>query len=289
MNTNQKDHLNTKEEKDYSTRQSNHINHSRKRTLYVVNLTPTRMLVCLSSFVLLVLFTFVAGLKIGALKDASALSNTNSTEILIGNEEDFKNDFTNSLDENNMASPSASSYADFENVEPYTTITSKGRDSIIREGNTTEDRYNEYTQSLALELDNINENIRERNTSNLPPNTTYTPPQQYSRYSEPTTTTTVRETVTKKPYTRDSSLNSVYFIQVAVGYDKESTYAARDNLKRKFPKAFIREEKNSDGKTMYKLKVGRYDSRESAQKALSEIKKIPAYKDSYIYSDKKSN
>ncbi|WP_346678769.1 SPOR domain-containing protein, partial [uncultured Brachyspira sp.] len=52
-------------------------------------------------------------------------------------------------------------------------------------------------------------------------------------------------------------------------------------------KAFIKEEASSDGKTMYKLKVGRYDTREDAQKALAEIKKISAYKDSYIYSDKK--
>ena len=40
---------------------------------------------------------------------------------------------------------------------------------------------------------------------------------------------------------------------------------------------------------MYKLKIGRYDSREDALAALSEVRKIPAYKDSYIYSDKKNS
>ena len=127
--------------------------------------------------------------------------------------------------------------------------------------------------------------IKEKN--NLSPNSSYNPPQQFASVNPAPVSES--STVTKRPYTPTSSADSVYFIQVAVGYDRENTYSARDNLKSKFPKAFIKEEATSDGKTMYKLKVGRYDTREDAQKALAEIKKIAAYKDSYIYSDKKAS
>ena len=62
--------------------------------------------------------------------------------------------------------------------------------SIIREGNTSADRYNEYTQNLASELDAINENIKEKDTAGLAPNTTYTPPQQMASIAPVKTTTT---------------------------------------------------------------------------------------------------
>ena len=140
---------------------------------------------------------------------------------------------------------------------------------------------------LASELDDINEDIKVKETAGQAPNSTYTPPQQLASVSPKKTTASTSTSTTRVPYTRSSSENSIYFIQVAVGYDKDNTYSARDYLKTKFPKAFIKEESMEDGKVMYKLKIGRYETREEAQKALAEIKKIPAYKDSYIYSDKK--
>ena len=246
----------------------------KRKTLYIVNFTPIRLLIFAISSVALILFIFVIGFHLGGSKPMHVSNNSeDSISALMRNAQDAEN----------MATETSA--ADMPNnditaLNEYDTV----NNSIIREGNTSADRYNEYTQNLASELDAINENIKEKDTAGLAPNTTYTPPQQMVSIAPVKTATTAKSTV---PYTRSSSTDSIYFIQVAVGYDKDNTYSARDSLKAKFPKAFIKEETMSDGKMMYKLKIGRYETREEAQKALAEIKKIPAYKDSYIYSDKK--
>ena len=279
------------QEKDYSTNNTkNNFEYGRKKTLYIVNFTPLRLLIFAASSILLVLFIFILGFHLGSSKpnNQNSMANNddiidNSSQILMRTEELTGNrNFANS----NFAS------SDFENSNNDILTLSENtqndsynnynNSSIIRENSTPEDRYNEYTQSLASELDAI---IKEKN--NLSPNSSYNPPQQFASVNP--TPSSESSTITKRPYTSTSSADSVYFIQVAVGYDRENTYSARDNLKSKFPKAFIKEEATSDGKTMYKLKVGRYDTREDAQKALAEIKKIAAYKDSYIYSDKKTS
>ncbi len=280
-----------RQEKDYSTNNTkNNFEYGRKKTLYIVNFTPLRLLIFAASSILLVLFIFILGFHLGSSKpnNQNSMANNddiidNSSQILMRTEELAGN--------RNFASSNFAS-SDFENSNNDILTLSENtqndsynnynNSSIIRESSTPEDRYNEYTQSLASELDAI---IKEKN--NLSPNSSYNPPQQFASVNP--TPVSESSTITKRPYTPTSSADSVYFIQVAVGYDRENTYSARDNLKSKFPKAFIKEEATSDGKTMYKLKVGRYDTREDAQKALAEIKKIAAYKDSYIYSDKKAS
>ena len=278
-----------RQEKDYSTNNTkNNFEYGRKKTLYIVNFTPLRLLIFAASSILLILFIFILGFHLGSSKpnNQNSMANNddiidNSSQILMRTEELAGN--------RNFASSNFAS-SDFENSNNDILILSENtqndsynnNSSIIRENSTPEDRYNEYTQSLASELDAI---IKEKN--NLSPNSSYNPPQQFASVNP--TPVSESSTITKRPYTPTSSADSVYFIQVAVGYDRENTYSARDNLKSKFPKAFIKEEATSDGKTMYKLKVGRYDTREDAQKALAEIKKIAAYKDSYIYSDKKAS
>ena len=263
-------------EKDYSTNNTNNrksnFEYGRKKTLYIVNFTLLRLLIFSASSILLILLIFVLGFHLGSSKPNNASGMANNDDIMD--------------DSSQILMRTSNTEGNFENANnealTLSENTQNNNSSIIRESSTSEDRYNEYTQSLALELDSI---IKEKN--NLPPNSTYNPPQQFAN----ATPTPVSEssTITKRPYTSTSSADSVYFIQVAVGYDRDNTYSARDNLKSKFPKAFIKEEATSDGKTMYKLKVGRYDTREDAQKALAEIKKIAAYKDSYIYSDKKAS
>ncbi|MEI0702560.1 SPOR domain-containing protein [Brachyspira intermedia] len=256
------------------------INHNigRKKTLYIVNFTPIRLLIFSISSVALILFIFVLGFHLGGSKPVHANNTDDSIAALMRNAQDSENMAATEVSTADMPNNDITALSEYD--------AAVNNNSIIREGNTSADRYNEYTQNLASELDAINENIKEKDTAGLAPNTTYTPPQQMASIApvKTTTTTTKKSTV---PYTRSSSADSIYFIQVAVGYDKDNTYSARDSLKAKFPKAFIKEETMSDGKMMYKLKVGRYETREEAQKALAEIKKIPAYKDSYIYSDKK--
>ena len=283
-------------EKDYSTNNTsnikNNFEYGRKKTLYIVNFTPLRLLIFSASSILLVLFIFILGFHLGSSKpnNSNSMANNddimdNSSQILMRTEELAGNrNFANSnfassnFESSNNDILTLSENTQNDNYKDY------NNSSIIRESSTSEDRYNEYTQSLASELDAI---IKEKN--NLSPNSTYNPPEQFASATPTPATVSESATITKRPYTPTSSADSVYFIQVAVGYDRENTYSARDNLKSKFPKAFIKEEATSDGKTMYKLKVGRYDTREDAQKALAEIKKISAYKDSYIYSDKKAS
>ncbi|HJH56074.1 SPOR domain-containing protein [Brachyspira hyodysenteriae] len=252
-------------------------NIGRRKTLYIVNFTPIRLLIFSISSVALILFIFVLGFHLGGSKPVHANNNDDSIAALMRNAQDGENMAATETSTADMPNDDITALSEYD--------AAVNNNSIIREGNTSADRYNEYTQNLASELDAINENIKEKDTAGLAPNTTYTPPQQMvSIPPVKPTSTTAKSTV---PYSRSSSADSIYFIQVAVGYDKDNTYSARDSLKAKFPKAFIKEETMSDGKMMYKLKIGRYETREEAQKALAEIKKIPAYKDSYIYSDKK--
>ena len=282
MEMNQKENM---EERDYSTK----LNKKNKRTLYIVNFTPIRLLVFSVSAASLVLFIFVIGFHLGSSKVSYASNNSAdvSSDILM-RENSGNLDTTDALamadnlnsQENSMQEPNIID-SNIENIEPLNNNnTSSSSSSIIREGVSSEDRYNEYTKNLASELDAINANIKGEET----PNSTYTPPQQMIASVKPIEK---KEVTTTVPYTKSSSQDSIYFIQVAVGFDKDNTYSARDTLKAKYPKTFVKEEVGSDGKTMYKLKIGRYETREDAQKVLAEIKKNPVYKDSYIYSDKK--
>ena len=253
----------------------------KRKTLYIVNFTPIRLLIFSISAVVLILFIFVLGFHLGGSKPVHANNNSEaSMEALMHGIETTSDDMNSESSSADIPNDDILALNEFDNTSS----------SIIREGNTSADRYNEYTQNLSSELDAINDGIKERETKGMSPNSTYTPPQQMATIAPSSVNNNNNNNNnnnTRVPYSSSSSSDSIYFIQVAVGYDKESTYSARDTLKAKFPKTFIKEEKTDDGKMMYKLKVGRYDNREDAQKALAEIKKIPAYKDSYIYSDKK--
>lgn len=285
MEMNQKENM---EERDYSTNLNNH--QKNKRTLYIVNFTPIRLLVFSVSAASLVLFIFVIGFHLGSSKTSYASNNSAevSSDILM-RENSGDLDTTDTLamanglntQENTMQESSIVD-SNIDNIEPLNNNISSGNSSssIIREGVSSEDRYNEYTKNLASELDAINANIKGEQA----PNSTYTPPEQMIASVKPIEK---KEVTTTVPYTRSSSQDSIYFIQVAVGFDKDNTYSVRDTLKAKYPKTFVKEEVGSDGKTMYKIKIGRYETREDAQKVLAEIKKNPVYKDSYIYSDKK--
>lgn len=284
MEMNQKENM---EERDYSTNLNNH--QKNKRTLYIVNFTPIRLLVFSVSAASLVLFIFVIGFHLGSSKTSYASNNSAevSSDILM-RENSGDLDTTDTLamanglntQENTMQESSIVD-SNIDNIEALNNNISSGNSSsIIREGVSSEDRYNEYTKNLASELDAINANIKGEQA----PNSTYTPPEQMIASVKPIEK---KEVTTTVPYTRSSSQDSIYFIQVAVGFDKDNTYSVRDTLKAKYPKTFVKEEVGSDGKTMYKIKIGRYETREDAQKVLAEIKKNPVYKDSYIYSDKK--
>lgn len=275
-------------------------NISKRKMLYVVNFTPLRLFVFSVSSLALIIFIFVLGFHLGGSKPDLNNNRDSDARALLMREGDnpiaSSSLVPGSEVENNLnTTPDIASNLSMQTmskVEPSSEIV---RENAPVENKNVSENYNEYTQNLALELSTINESIKKGGqikTEN--PNTTYTPPKQNVYVESPTIepkTSALKEasTVTKTPYTKDlSSGNLVYFIQVAVGYDKKNSYEARDILKKRFPKVFIKEEMSSlDAKMMYKLKIGRYETRDEAQKVLSEIRKISAYKDSYIYTDKK--
>ena len=190
----------------------NNSQFGKRKTLYIVNFTPIRLLVFSISAVALILFIFVLGFHLGGSKPVHASNTANeSIEALMRGAEESENMMT----ENSAADvPENNAVA----------LNEYDSSSIIREGNTSADRYNEYTQNLASELDAINEDIKVKETAGQAPNSTYTPPQQLASVSPKKTTVSTSTSTTRVPYTRSSSENSIYFIQVAVGYDKDNTY-----------------------------------------------------------------
>ena len=152
------------------------INHNigRKKTLYIVNFTPIRLLIFSISSVALILFIFVLGFHLGGSKPVHANNTDDSIAALMRNAQDSENMAATEISTADMPNNDITALNEYDTVN----------NSIIREGNTSADRYNEYTQNLASELDAINENIKEKDTAGLAPNTTYTPPQQMGkRYS----------------------------------------------------------------------------------------------------------
>ena len=187
----------------------------KRKTLYIVNFTPIRLLVFSISAVVLILFIFVLGFHLGGSKPVHAAnSSDDSMEALMRGAETS----------DNMNSEISSADVPNNDIMALNEYENTSSSSIIREGNTSADRYNEYTQNLASELDAINEDIKEQETRGMSPNSTYTPPQQMAVITPstvPASSSANNSTAnTRVPYTRSSSSDSIYFIQVAVGYDK---------------------------------------------------------------------
>ena len=172
MEMNQKENI---EERDYSTKLNSH--QKNKRTLYIVNFTPIRLLVFSVSAASLVLFIFVIGFHLGSSKVNYASNNSAevSSDILMRENTQVINnlDTTDALamadnlnsQENSMQETSIID-SNIDNIEPLNNNVSSSSSSIIREGVSSEDRYNEYTKNLASELDAINANIKGEQTPN---------------------------------------------------------------------------------------------------------------------------
>ena len=149
MEMNQKENM---EERDYSTNLNNH--QKNKRTLYIVNFTPIRLLVFSVSAASLVLFIFVIGFHLGSSKTSYASNNSAevSSDILM-RENSGDLDTTDTLamanglntQENTMQESSIVD-SNIDNIEPLNNnnASSGNSSSIIREGVSSEDRYNEY-------------------------------------------------------------------------------------------------------------------------------------------------
>lgn len=269
----------------------------RSKILYVINFTSRRIALFFVSCVSLIIFIFSIGFHLGNSKE-STKTNDNSMSILMRED-------TTTL--TSIAVPSGSdeisknldTTAENSSIIDMTTLSQPGDNSVIARSDPNS--YNEYTTGIANELNSINNSIKDGVDKS--PNTSYVPPQQNtyplpdglpsqeSLYPLPDSQPPVQfgtSTVTKVPYGATSSdRNLIYFIQVAVGENKDFSYAARDELKKNHVKAFIAEETLKNGSIMYKLKVGRYETRDEAENALASIKRNVKYRGSYIYTDKR--
>lgn len=269
----------------------------RSKTLYVINFTSRRIALFFVSCVSLIIFIFSIGFYLGNSKE-STKTNDHSMSLLMREDATTLSSVavpsgSDELSKNIQTPPENSSIIDM------TTLSQPGNDSVIARSDPNS--YNEYTTDLANELNSINNKVKDG--LNNSPNTSYVPPQQNTYplpdglpsqenlYPLPDSQPPVQfggSTVTKVPYGATSSDSDViYFIQVAVGENKDFSYAARDRLKINHSKAFIAEETLENGSTMYKLKVGRYETKNEAEVALTSIRRNPEYRDSYIYTDKR--
>lgn len=100
--------------------------------------------------------------------------------------------------------------------------------------------------------------------------------------------TKVEAESTPKAASRDEGAGGItfYYIQIAVSWDRVLCEKERDGLKKTLStsKVFVKEGE-IEGNRVFKLKMGRYASRDAAERALAGVKRIAKYKDSYIYTD----
>ncbi len=150
MEMNQKENI---EERDYSTKLNSH--QKNKRTLYIVNFTPIRLLLFSVSAASLILFIFVIGFHLGSSKVSYASNNSAdiSSDILMRENTQVINnlDTTDTLamanglnTQENAMQESSIVDSNIDNIEPLNNnASSVSSSSIIREGVSSEDRYNE--------------------------------------------------------------------------------------------------------------------------------------------------
>ena len=289
--------LDLSKEEGQKSSSSKPLKSKKSKTLYVVNFTSRRIALFFVSCVSLIIFIFSIGFHLGNSKE-SISSSDNSMSLLMREDVTAFNSMTvpagsEDVSKNIETTPENSDIIDM------TTLSQPGNNSAIERSDPSS--YNEYTSNLANELNSIKDQVKDGldqtpNTSYVPPKQNTYPlpdgaPTQENLYPLPDAQPPVQfgtSTVTKVPYGATSSeIDVIYFIQVAVGQNKDFSYAARDKLKQNHSKAFVVEETLKDGSTMYKLKVGRYATKKEAESALASIKKNPEYRGSYIYTDKK--
>lgn len=286
---------------------------NRLRSMYVINLTSTRMGIVLGVLFSLILLIFIIGFQIGSSKDKGLVANgevdTSREELLFRSNAD--KDIINVANANANANANASGHVrtseptrsdivsiDLLSQNNATTTTGGGAmatDDIssmvsrdledlgrsLNSGGGSSAQASQSINSVSSTDALMNSYANSQPASYIPgeknnSSSTFTGGQQ------PQNTSTTRS--------QSSSSDLVYYIQVAVTTTEKSANAERDYLRAKsFNKAFVVDGIAKDGSTMYKLKIGRYPTKTQAEEALSTLKSLSSkYSDSYIYPDKAS-
>lgn len=94
--------------------------------------------------------------------------------------------------------------------------------------------------------------------------------------------TATKSTVVKKPVTKQKLVTvKAYWIQVGSFSSSSQANRTVELLKERGLSSRV-VLKTVDGKSVYRVRIGAYESREEAQKFCDEVKKIPGYEDSYV-------
>ncbi len=287
------------------------IPHSRRKSMYVVNLTPTRIGILSGAVCAAILLIFVIGFKIGTSKDKDVVASGNTSHA---NEDIlFRSNASKDMisgAENNSANTAntivSKNTGYYRNTEP-------ARTDIVPMDLLSDNRASNSHNIATDDINNmINKDLQEMGQSlnNSPSKSVSTKEVLLNSYTdaepvsyipgEKNTSTSTFANTSSSSATVSKSVNSgssqtsenglVYYIQVAVASTEKSANIERDYLRSKdFVKAYVVDGVAKDGSTMYKLKIGRYATRAQAESALYALKTLSSkYNDSYIYSDKAS-
>ncbi len=291
---------------------------NRLKSMYVINLTTTRMGIVLGVIFSIILIMFIAGFQIGSNKNENTLasSSSNANEELLFRSNASK-DIINIGEANSLGQSSAHTRSNeptrtdivsmdllSENKSNTQNVAADDISSMINRdlqdmGQSLNSRSqaarpnvldaNQNTQSIQSTKDDLLSSYMSSEPASYIPGEKSTASSSVSTSSQPTTTKTAT-TSTSAVSTKTSENGLVYYIQVAVAGAEKTANTERDYLRSKnFTKAYVVDGIAKDGSTMYKLKIGRYATRAQADQALALLKSLSSkYADSYIYSDKAS-
>ncbi len=275
-----------------TSRQSAHPKSSRLKSMYVVNLTATRVGIVAGVFFSLILMIFVIGFQMGSGKDKKPVATTNSSseELLFRSNAD--KDIINVANVGNNVRTSEPTRTDIVSIDLLSQNSSTATSSVATDDISS--MVSRDLQDLGQSLNSSSKSANSINsTDNLLNSYVNAEPASYIPGENTPSTFTVSsqtqtQSVSSSSQTSDNGL--VYYIQVAVAGTERSANAERDFLRGKsFTKAFVVDGIAKDGSTMYKLKIGRYTTKSQAEQALASLKALSSkYSDSYIYPDRAS-
>lgn len=284
---------NREQEKNFEYQYQENQNDERMQDIYVLNLTPIRLGVILGVIAFAIILMFSIGFQTGLKKSAKSKTTDNAVQ-----DKDIL--FRENSQAANMM-PSAVKEGKTSNTIIDMASLGETKPSRAPEINMKITGGSDIPQSLAKDFDDIDKMIENKKQDisitssddiqmssvpgeNKQQNQTYKAAEVTKKAPAPVVKK--ENTAVKTPVEKESDV--VYFIQVAVVANKEAAESDKDFLKKRFPRAFVKEDLAKDGSKIYKVKIGRYENKDDIEKALSDLKNIAArYEGSYIYKDKK--
>ncbi len=297
---------------------------NRLKSMYVINLTTTRMGIVIGSICAIFLIIFIVGFQMGSSKSENTVAKSNTNEELLFRSDAAQNIITgsevnvaNTINQNNkpftVSEPTRTDIVSMDlladnrssgnNIatDDITSMINRDLEDLGKSLNNNNNSGSQSQSSAVKTLDAresrasqeelLNSYINSSPASYIPGEKSTASSSVLTSTPKPTTTKTVTSSASSSSSTSKTSENSlVYYIQVAVASTEKPVNIERDYLRSKdFIKAYVIDGVGKDGEVMYKLKIGRYATRAQAESALASLKALSSkYSDSYIYTDKAS-